>query len=138
MLFLDRLVLAAGRAAFCAGGSDTATCRKALCSDLGRFAKDGLSAVKGTENVSRMIDLQSTALSSNLTVEEVSELKRNVFNAQVMLTNLGCLPFDSTFGPLKLETLWAPYALRDANAVVIAIAGSAPHVLIGRAPIGVQ
>jgi hypothetical protein len=26
--------------------------------------------------------------------------------------NLGRLPFESTFGPLKLETLWAPCALR--------------------------
>jgi hypothetical protein len=29
-----------------------------------------------------------------------------------MLTNLGRRPFDSTFGSLKLETLWAPSALR--------------------------
>ncbi|MBB5317117.1 hypothetical protein [Tunturibacter empetritectus] len=59
-----------------------------------------------------MIELQSTAVSSNLTVEQAFQLKRNAFNAQVMLTNLGRLPFDSTFGPLKLETLWAPCALR--------------------------
>jgi hypothetical protein len=80
--------------------------------ELARFAKDGLSAVKSTENISRMIDLQSAAVSSNLTVEQAFQLKRNVFNAQVMLTNLGRLPFDSTFGPLKLEALWAPCALR--------------------------
>ena len=80
--------------------------------DLARSAKDGLSAVKSTENISRMIDLQSAAVSSNLTVEEASQLKRNAFNAQVMLTNLGRLPFDSTFGSLKLESLWAPCALR--------------------------
>jgi Condensation domain len=79
---------------------------------LARFAKDGLSAVKSRENISRMIDLQSTAVSSNLTFEQTSELKRNAFNAQVMFSNLGSLPFDSTFGPLKLETLWAPVALR--------------------------
>jgi hypothetical protein len=29
-----------------------------------------------------------------------------------MFSNVGRLPFDSTFGPLKLETLWAPVALR--------------------------
>jgi Condensation domain len=80
--------------------------------DLARFAKDGLSAVKSTENISRMIDLQSAAVSSNLTVEQAFQLKRNAFNAQVMLSNLGRLPFDGTFGPLKLETLWAPCALR--------------------------
>ena len=80
--------------------------------ELARFAKDGLSAVKSTENISRMIDLQSGAVSSNLTVEQAFQLKRNAFNAQVMFTNLGRLPFDSTFGPLKLETLWAPCALR--------------------------
>ena len=80
--------------------------------ELARFAKDGLSTVKSTENISRMIDLQSTAVSSNLTVEQAFQLKRNAFNAQVMFSNLGRLPFDSTFGPLKLETLWAPCALR--------------------------
>jgi hypothetical protein len=80
--------------------------------ELARFAKDGLSAVKSTENISRMIDLQSTAVSSNLTIEQALQLKRNAFNAQVMFSNLGRLPFDSTFGPLKLESLWAPCALR--------------------------
>ena len=80
--------------------------------ELARFAKDCLSTVKSTENISRMIDLQSTAVSSNLTVEQAFQLKRSAFNAQVMLTNLGRLPFDSAFGPLKLETLWAPCALR--------------------------
>jgi hypothetical protein len=29
-----------------------------------------------------------------------------------MCSNLGHLPFDNTFGPLKLEALWAPCALR--------------------------
>jgi len=29
-----------------------------------------------------------------------------------MLSNLGRLPFDTTFGHLKLENLWAPCALR--------------------------
>jgi hypothetical protein len=75
--------------------------------ELARFANDGLSAVKSTENISRMIDLQSTAVSSNLTVEQAFQLKRNAFNAQVMLSNLGRLPFDNTFGPLNLEALWA-------------------------------
>jgi hypothetical protein len=79
---------------------------------LARFAKDALSSVKSKENISRMVDLQSGAVSSNLTVEQAFQLKRNAFNAQVMLSNLGRLPFDSTFGPLKLETLWAPCALR--------------------------
>jgi hypothetical protein len=80
--------------------------------ELARFTKDGLSAVKSTENISRMVDLQSGAVSSNLTVEQAFQLKRNAFNAQVMFSNLGRLSFDSTFGSLKLETLWAPSALR--------------------------
>jgi hypothetical protein len=80
--------------------------------ELARFAKDGLSAAKGTDNISRKINLQSTAVSSNLTVEQALQLKRDALNAQVMFTNLGRLPFDSNFGPLKLETLWAPSALR--------------------------
>jgi hypothetical protein len=80
--------------------------------ELARFAKDALSGVKSTQNISRMIDLQSTAVSSNLTIEQAFQLKRNAFNAQVMFTNLGRLPFDSTFGPVSLKTLWAPCALR--------------------------
>jgi hypothetical protein len=80
--------------------------------EVARFAKDRLSAVKSTASISKMIDLQSAAVSSNLTVEQAFQLKRNAFNAQVMLTNLGRFPFDRTFGPLTLETLWAPCALR--------------------------
>jgi hypothetical protein len=64
------------------------------------------------QNLTKMIDLQSTAVSSNLTVQQALQLKRNAFNAQVMLSNLGRLPFDSTFRRLKLETFWAPSALR--------------------------
>src|SRR6202007_418222 len=45
--------------------------------ELPRFAKDGLSTVKSTENISRMIDLQSTVVSSNPTVEQAFQLKRN-------------------------------------------------------------
>ena len=52
-----------------------------------------------------MIDLQSTAVSSSLTIEEALQLKRNAFNPQVMFSNLGRFPFDSTFGTPKLEIL---------------------------------
>ena len=97
--------LGAGEISITPGGSMTFW-------DLARFAKNGLSAVKSTENISRMIDLQSTAVSSNLTIEQAFQLKRNAFNAQVMFSNLGRLPFDSTFGPLQLESLWASCALR--------------------------
>ena len=80
--------------------------------DLARLAKDGLSGTKSRDSISKMIELQSGVVGSNLTVVQASQLKRNAFNAQVMLSNLGRLPFDSTFGPLKLEALWAPVALR--------------------------
>jgi hypothetical protein len=80
--------------------------------ELARFAKHGLSSVKSTERISRKIDLQSTTVSSNLTVEQAIQLKQKGFKAQVLLSNLGRLPFDSTFGRLKLESLWAPSALR--------------------------
>lgn len=80
--------------------------------NLARFAKDGLSAVKSPESISMMIDRQSKLVSTNLSVEQADQLKRNMFNAQVMFTNLGRLPFDSTFGALQLADLWAPFALR--------------------------
>jgi hypothetical protein len=80
--------------------------------ELAQFARDGLLAVKSRENIGRMIDLQSAAVASNLTVEQAFQLKRNVFNSQVMFTNLGRVPFDGTFGHLKLESLWAPSARR--------------------------
>jgi hypothetical protein len=83
--------------------------------ELARFAKHGLSAVKSTENIFRMIDLQSGVVSSNLSVEQALQLKRNAFNAQVMFSNLGRLPFDSTSRSLKLETLWAPCARTNYN-----------------------
>ena len=107
--------------------------------ELARFAKDGLSTVKSRENISRKIDLHSTAVSSNLTVEQAFQLKRNVFNAQVMFTNLGRLPFDSTFGPLKLETLWAPCALRgiegEQTLGAVTVNGSLHLTHISPAPI---
>ena len=97
--------ITSGRISIAPGGSMTFW-------DLARFVKHGLSFVKSTESISRTIDSQSTAVSSNLTVEQAFQLRRNGFNAQVMLSNLGRLPFDSVFGPLKLESLWAPSGLR--------------------------
>ena len=83
--------------------------------DLARFAKHSLSGVKSRENISKMIDLQSRAVCSNLSVEQASQLKRNAFNAQVMFSNLGRILFESAFGFLKLDTLWAPVALRGID-----------------------
>jgi Condensation domain len=86
--------------------------------ELARFAKDGLAAVKSRENISRMVDLQSTAVSSNLTVDQALQLKRNAFNAQVMFSNLGRLPFDSTFTPKArdpLGTMCTPWHRRRAD-----------------------
>jgi hypothetical protein len=62
-----------------------------------------------------MIDRQSQVLSSNPTVEQADQLKQQMFNAQTMFTNLGRLPFDSTFGTLQLADLWAPCALRGID-----------------------
>lgn len=83
--------------------------------DLARFAKDGLSAVKSLESISITIDGQSKLVSTNLSVEQTDQFKRNVLNAQVMFTNLGRLPFDSNFGTLQLADLWAPCALRGID-----------------------
>ena len=107
--------------------------------EIARFAKEGLSGVKSTENISRMIDLQSKAVSSNLTVEQAAHLKRNAFNAQVMFTNLGRLPFDSTFGPLQLDALWAPCALRgiegEQTVGAVTVNGSLHLIHTSPAPI---
>jgi hypothetical protein len=107
--------------------------------DLARFAKHGLAAVKRPENISRMIDLQSTAVSSNLTVEQAFQLKQNALNAQVMFTNLGRLPFDSIIGSLKLDTLWAPVALRgiegEQNLGAVTVNGSLHLTHTSPAPI---
>ena len=50
--------------------------------------------LKAWKSISMMIDRQSKMVSTNLAVEQADQLKRNMFNAQVMFTNLGRLPFD--------------------------------------------
>ena len=44
-----------------------------------------------------------------------SEILKHAFVAQTMISNLGQLPFDSTFGRLELEALWGPAALRGVD-----------------------
>jgi hypothetical protein len=83
--------------------------------NLARFAKEGLSAVKSLESISTLIDRHSEAVSTHLTVKQADQMKQKVSNAQVMFTNLGRLPFDSTFGTLRLADLWAPFALRGID-----------------------
>jgi hypothetical protein len=124
--------ITSGRISIAPGGSMTFW-------GLARFVKHGLSFVKSTESISRTIDSQSTTVSSNLTVEQAFQLRRNGFNAQVMLSNLGRLPFDSVFGHLKLESLWAPSGLRgiegEQTLGVVTVNGSLHLTHTSPAPI---
>jgi hypothetical protein len=56
-----------------------------------------------------------------------------------MLSNLGRLPFDNVFGPLKLESLWAPSGLRgierEQTVGVVTVNGSLHLTYTSPAPI---
>jgi hypothetical protein len=74
-------------------------------SAIGAFQRGGRYNAPETFPVLYTADSQMTAL-----VE--AEALFMTADGQLRGANLGRLPFDSTFGPLKLESLWAPCALR--------------------------
>jgi hypothetical protein len=81
------------------------------------------------------VEIKFTAGSGSWTLK-ASDAK---FLNQEGTVNLGRLPFDNTFGPLKLESLWAPCALRgidgEQTAGAVTVNGSLHLTHTSPAPI---
>jgi hypothetical protein len=83
--------------------------------ELARLIKSGLSGVQTREGAAISINAVNEAVLSGLDVQAAAQLLKRAFGGQAMVTNLGRLPFDTSFGRLKLESLWGPAVLRGID-----------------------
>jgi NRPS condensation-like uncharacterized protein len=79
--------------------------------ELARFMKSGLSSSQTREGASFALELLTTVV-KGLDIQSAAQLALHAFNAEAMLSNLGSVRYDTTFGKLKLEALWGPSVLR--------------------------
>jgi hypothetical protein len=90
--------------------------------DLARFAKNSLNGIVSTESITGATNgLRKTVFNEPGTTNTFSFLK-NDRAQELLLTNLGRLPYPTDFGKLKLSALWGPaIAPRNEGEQVVGV-----------------
>jgi len=80
--------------------------------ELARTMKSELSGVQTREGAALPLNAAHRAVLSGMDAQNAPHLLKRAFGGQAMVTNLGRLQFDTSFGRLRLESLWGPAVLR--------------------------
>jgi hypothetical protein len=54
-------------------------------------------------------------MTKDMDVETAAQIAAVAFARDLMVSNLGQMPYESEFGELKLEAVWGPTACRDSK-----------------------
>ena len=73
-----------------------------------RSFSDRLESAKSVEGISALVGMVHEVGSSISTVDQAQEFFAQAFSAEILLTNLGVVEFEETYGPLALRALWGP------------------------------
>jgi hypothetical protein len=76
--------------------------------DIARFMKSGLAAAQSIEGVIAGLGMLNDLLLQGLDSHALSQVAKEYNAHEATLTNLGNLPFDTSFGDLKLTSMWGP------------------------------
>ena len=76
--------------------------------DLARRARAGLIGAKTFERTAPLLGAITGVLGGSVDAPAAGQFAAHAFPYEVMVTNLGTLPFDTSFGALELTTLWGP------------------------------
>jgi hypothetical protein len=74
--------------------------------DIARHATRGLDVARTLEGVSGMIAAVHQAVVTGLDVQSAGHFAENAFAFEMMISNLGNLPYETNYGELTLEKLW--------------------------------
>jgi hypothetical protein len=80
--------------------------------ELARFAKRQLAGAQTRDGVTPTIHAIQRSISKGLNVETASQFAAHGVAHGAVLTNLGNLRYQTSFGKFKLEALWGPAILR--------------------------
>jgi hypothetical protein len=92
--------------------------------DLAYDAKIALAAGQKRDAIAAGLSAVARAVGAELDVAGAAELAANAFAHEAVLTNLGVLPFEQSFGTLKLEHVWGPAVL---NGMEVPTRSALPH-----------
>jgi NRPS condensation-like uncharacterized protein len=83
--------------------------------ELARFAKNELSPSQTVQSLSTSLHGLEAIMTKNMDVETAAQIAAGAFARDLMVSNLGQMPYESEFGDLKLEAVWGPTALQGLD-----------------------
>ena len=83
--------------------------------ELARFAKQEFSPPQTFQSLSTSLHGLEAIMTKDMDVETAAQIAAGAFARDLMVSNLGQMPYESEFGKLKLEAVWGPTALQGLD-----------------------
>jgi NRPS condensation-like uncharacterized protein len=83
--------------------------------ELARFAKKAISPSQTFQSLSTSLHRLEAIMTKGMDVETAAQIAAGAFARDLMVSNLGQMPYESEFGKLKLEGVWGPTALQGLD-----------------------
>ena len=80
--------------------------------ELARFAKQKISPSQTFQSLSASLHGLEAIMTKDMDVETAAQIAAGAFARELMVSNLGQMPYVSEFGRLRLEAVWGPTALQ--------------------------
>jgi NRPS condensation-like uncharacterized protein len=83
--------------------------------ELARFAKKELSPSQTFQSLSASLHGLEAIMTKDMDVDTAAQIAAGAFARELMVSNLGQMPYESEFGKLTLEAVWGPTALQGLD-----------------------
>jgi NRPS condensation-like uncharacterized protein len=83
--------------------------------ELARFAKKEISPSQTLQSFSTSVHGLEEIMTKDMDVKTAAQIAAGAFARDIMVSNLGQMPYESEFGKLKLEAVWGPTALQGLD-----------------------
>jgi hypothetical protein len=83
--------------------------------ELARFAKKELSPSQTFQSLSTALRGLEAIMTQDVNAQAAAHIAAVAFARDLMVSNLGQMPYESQFGKLKLEAVWGPTALQGLD-----------------------
>jgi NRPS condensation-like uncharacterized protein len=80
--------------------------------ELARFAKKELAPHQTFQSLYTSLHGLEAIMTKDMDVETAAQVAAGAFARDLMVSNLGQIPYESEFGKIKLEAIWGPTALQ--------------------------
>jgi NRPS condensation-like uncharacterized protein len=83
--------------------------------ELARFAKKEIAPSQTFRSLFTSLHGLEAIMTKDMGVETAAQIAAGAFARDLMVSNLGQMPYESEFGKLKLEAVWGPTALQGLD-----------------------